>query len=143
MTRIMTFGAFDLLHYGHMRLLQRLAERGTYLIVALATDELIAEGKSPPFYPFEIRREMILHTRYANEVVPHGGKADGTGRVKLLAAKVELVTSLAVDEVVMGDDWSGEYDFLTPYCRVSYIPRTPDISTSLIKRLAATAALGS
>jgi glycerol-3-phosphate cytidylyltransferase len=142
MTRIMTFGAFDLLHYGHMRLLQRLSERGTYLIVALATDELIGERKAPPFYPYDIRREMILHTRYANEVVPHGGKPDGTGRVTLVQAKIDLVQALAVDEVVMGHDWLREYDFLKPHCKVSYLHRTPGISTSLIRRDAGIALSG-
>ncbi|MEW9805401.1 adenylyltransferase/cytidyltransferase family protein [Mesorhizobium marinum] len=137
MTRIMTFGAFDLLHYGHMRLLQRLSERGTYLIVALATDELIGMGKGLPFYPYAIRREMLLHTRYPNEVVPHGGQPDGVGRVRLVAGKIELVQHFEIDEVVMGDDWLGEYDFLKPYCRVSYEPRTLDISTTLIRRKAA------
>lgn len=134
MSRILTFGAFDLLHYGHMRLLQRLAARGTHLIVALATDELLAAGKAAPFYPYAIRREMLLHTRYVDEVVAHGGAADGAGRVRLVAAKIALVEALAVDEVAMGDDWQGDYDFLLPYCRVAYLARTPDISTSAIRR---------
>jgi glycerol-3-phosphate cytidylyltransferase len=134
MTRIMTFGAFDLLHYGHMRLLKRLSERGSHVIVALASDDLVGAGKAKPFYPYEIRREMILHTRYVDEVVSHGGSPDGTGRVKLVAAKIELVKAFAVDEVVMGSDWTGAYDFLLPHCRVSYLPRTPDISTSMIRR---------
>jgi glycerol-3-phosphate cytidylyltransferase len=134
MSRILTFGAFDLLHYGHMRLLERLAARGRHLVVGLATDELISAGKGPPFYPYEIRREMLLHTRHVDEVVPHGGEPDGTGRVKLVASKIALVKALAIDEVVMGEDWQGEYDFLRPYCRVAYLPRTPDISTSMIRQ---------
>lgn len=134
MTRILTFGAFDLLHYGHMRLLQRLAQRGTFLVVGLASDRLIAMGKRPPFYPYAIRREMLLHTRYVDEVVEHDGEADGTGRVKLVAAKIDLVKALAIDEVVMGDDWQGDYDFLLAHCRVSYLPRTPDISTTAIRQ---------
>jgi glycerol-3-phosphate cytidylyltransferase len=134
MSRVLTFGAFDMLHYGHMRLLQRLAQRGSHLIVGLATDELLAEAKATPFYPFAIRREMLLHTRYVDEVVAHGGTADGSGRVRLVGAKIELVKACAVDEVVMGDDWRGDYDFLLPYCRVAYLPRTPDISTTAIRQ---------
>lgn len=134
MSRILTFGAFDLLHYGHMRLLQRLAERGDHVIVGLAGDDLVAaNGKPRPFFPFEIRREMLLHTRYVDEVVLHEGAVDGQGRVKLIAAKIDLVREKAVDEVVMGDDWRGAYDFLSDYCRVSYLPRTPGISTSQIR----------
>lgn len=134
MTRLLTFGAFDLLHYGHMRLLERIAARGTFLVVGLAGDDLIAAKGRPPFYPFAIRREMLLHTRHVDEVVPHEGEADGTGRVRLVAAKIALVQALAIDEVVMGDDWRGEYDFLAPYCRVAYLERTPGISTSLIRQ---------
>jgi glycerol-3-phosphate cytidylyltransferase len=132
-TRVLTFGAFDLLHFGHMRLLQRLADRGGYLAVGLATDTLIRAGKAPPVYPYEIRREMLLHTRYVNEVVPHGGAIDGAGRVKLVQAKIDMVKDLRIDEVVMGDDWRGEYEFLQEYCRVSYLARTPEISTTAIR----------
>lgn len=134
MSRILTFGAFDLLHYGHLRLLARIAERADHLIVALATDDLIgANGKPPPFYPFVIRREMLLHTRHVDEVVPHGGIIDGTGRVRIVQGKIDLVRAISIDEVVMGDDWRGDYDFLAPHCRVSYLERTPDISTRLIR----------
>lgn len=136
MTRLLTFGAFDLLHYGHMRLLQRIAGRGDHLIVGLAGDDLIAAKGKPPFYPYPIRREMLLHTRYVDEVVLHDGDIDGTGRVKLVSAKIALVREMAIDEVVMGDDWRGEYDFLAPHCRVAYLERTPGISTSLIRQSA-------
>ena len=134
MTRLLTFGAFDLLHYGHMRLLQRIAGRGDFLAVGLAGDDLIAAKGRPPFYPYAIRREMLLHTRYVDEVVPHDGDADGTGRVRLVAAKIALVRAMAIDEVVMGDDWRGAYDFLAEHCRVAYLERTPGISTSQIRQ---------
>jgi glycerol-3-phosphate cytidylyltransferase len=133
MTRVLTFGTFDLLHYGHMRLLQRLAERGSHLVVGLPVDGIVAAAKGrPPFYPYAIRREMLLHTRYVDEVVPHDGEVDGTGRIKLVATKIALVRALAIDEVGMGDDWRGDYDFLAPYCRVVYLERTPGISTTAI-----------
>jgi len=135
MTRILTFGVFDLLHYGHMRLLQRIAERSHHVVVGLAGDDLVvANGKPPPFFAFALRREMLLHTRYVDEVVRHDGPVDGLGRVKLVGAKIALVREMAIDEVVMGEDWRGEYDFLADYCRVSYLERTPGISTSLIRR---------
>jgi glycerol-3-phosphate cytidylyltransferase len=134
MKRALTFGSFDLLHYGHMRLFSRIKSISDWLIVGLATDELIMEGgKNRPFYPYEIRREMLEHVRIVDEVIEHGGPVDGEGRVKLIAAKVELVRSLHIDLVVMGDDWRGEYDFLHPYCKVLYMDRTPSISTSRIK----------
>jgi len=134
MTRIMTFGAFDLLHYGHMRLLERIASRGDVLSVGLASDALIASNRKPlPFYSYEIRREMLLHTRYVDEVVLHDGPPDGRGKVKLIEAKITAVLDNDIDEVIMGSDWIGEYEFLKPYCRVSYLERTPLISTRMIR----------
>ncbi|MGV3650085.1 MAG: adenylyltransferase/cytidyltransferase family protein [Devosia sp.] len=132
--RVATFGAFDLLHYGHMRLLARVAEGADHVVVGLASDALImANGKSAPAYPYEIRREMLLHTRHVDEVVCHDGAPDGQGRVKLVGAKIELVKALSIDLVIMGDDWQGAYDFLLPHCAVRYLPRTEGISTTLIR----------
>ncbi|MDD3518333.1 MAG: adenylyltransferase/cytidyltransferase family protein [Chromatiales bacterium] len=135
MIRALTFGMFDLLHYGHLRLLERIARLSDRLIVGLADDELAAaNGKGPPFYDFDLRREMLMHTRHVDEVVRHGGPIDGHGRVRLVGEKIRLVRDLRIDLVVMGDDWRGEYDFLNEYCRVVYLTRTPGISTSEIRR---------
>ncbi|WP_210185496.1 adenylyltransferase/cytidyltransferase family protein [Devosia enhydra] len=132
--RVATFGAFDLLHYGHMRLLARIAADADHLVVGLASDALIgANGKSAPVYSYEIRREMLLHTRHVDEVVCHDAVPDGTGRVKLVQAKIDLVRTHAINAVVMGDDWQGHYDFLLPFCAVRYLPRTNGISTTLIR----------
>ncbi|MCC6735221.1 MAG: adenylyltransferase/cytidyltransferase family protein [Bauldia sp.] len=134
MTRILTFGTFDLLHYGHMRLLQRIAERGSHVVVGLPVDGIVVAAKGrPPFYPYAIRREMLLHTRYVDEVVPHDGEVDGIGRIRLVAAKIALVRELGIGEVAMGDDWRGDYDFLKPHCRVVYLERTAGISTTAIR----------
>ncbi|MDS3860064.1 adenylyltransferase/cytidyltransferase family protein [Thermosynechococcaceae cyanobacterium BACA0444] len=136
MTTAITFGCFDLLHYGHLRLLARMAEMAAHIIVGLATDEVVmAGGKETPFYSFEIRREMLLHTRYVDQVLRHGGKIDGQGRVKIIQEKIEFIQACDVDLVIMGSDWLGEYDFLRPYCQVYYLERTPWISTTEIKRL--------
>ncbi|WP_029039884.1 adenylyltransferase/cytidyltransferase family protein [Cucumibacter marinus] len=133
--RILTFGAFDILHYGHMRLLERAAQRGDYLIVGLASDTLIASrGKPEPFYSFDIRREMLLHTRHVDEVVLHDGPVDGAGRVKLITEKVRLIRDMKIDEIVMGSDWAGEYDVFAQHCAVHYLDRTPGISTSCIRK---------
>ncbi|AFY62601.1 adenylyltransferase/cytidyltransferase family protein [Synechococcus sp. PCC 6312] len=135
MTTAITFGAFDLLHYGHLRLLARMAEMASHVIVGLATDEVImACGKAAPFYRFEIRQEMLLHTCYVNQVLRHGSAIDGGGRVKIIQEKIDFVQSHQVNLVVMGSDWRGEYDFLKPYCDVCYLERTPDISTTKIKQ---------
>lgn len=134
MIRALTFGSFDLLHYGHMRLLSRIAEHASFLAVGLASDELImAGGKSRPFYGYDLRREMLLHTRYVDEVWKHDGPIDGTGRVKVIAQKIDFVRDHHIDLVVMGEDWAGDYDFLRPYCNVLYLERTIGISTRDIR----------
>lgn len=134
MIRAVTFGTFDLLHYGHLRLLRRICQMSDFLAVGLATDELImAGGKQKPFYSYDIRCEMLLHTRYVDEVIPHGGPVDGCGRVKLIAHKIEIIQTKMINLVVMGSDWATEYDFLQNYCQVCYLERTPDISTTHIR----------
>jgi glycerol-3-phosphate cytidylyltransferase len=137
--KALTFGAFDLLHYGHMRLLGRIAAMADHLVVGLATDDLLVATGKPPFYSYAIRREMLLACRHVDAVEPHGGTLDGTGRVRVVAAKIALVAELGIDVVVMGDDWRGDYGFLEPHCRVAYLERTPDISTSMIRRVLASA----
>jgi glycerol-3-phosphate cytidylyltransferase len=132
--RALTFGAFDLLHFGHMRLLERLARQADHLTVGLATDTLLrAIGKTAPVHAFEVRAEMLLHLRSVDAVVPHEGVIDGTGPVKLIAEKIRQVQALAIDVIGMGSDHEGAYDFLLPYCRVVYLPRTPGVSTSALR----------
>jgi glycerol-3-phosphate cytidylyltransferase len=133
-TRALTFGCFDLLHHGHMRLLARLAEQADHLTVALVTDACMqAIGKRAPVNTFEIRAEMLLALRSVDAVVPHEGVIDGTGHVKLIGEKIRQVRALAIDVVGLGGDHEGTHDFLLPYCRVVYFPRTPGVSTSALR----------
>lgn len=68
--RVLTYGTYDLLHYGHIRLLQRAASLGDYLIVALSTDEFNALKGKKSFYSYEVRREMLEAIRYVDLVIP-------------------------------------------------------------------------
>ena len=70
LTRVLTYGTFDLLHYGHIRLLQRAAALGDYLVVALSTDQFNEEKGKKSFYSYETRKEMLEAIRYVDLVIP-------------------------------------------------------------------------
>lgn len=124
MHRVITYGTFDLLHYGHIQLLRRCKEQGDYLIVALSTDEFNAGKGKVSYFPYAERKKMLEAIRYVDLVIPEDSwdqKADDVDRFK-------------VDTFVMGDDWTGKFDFLNSQCTVTYLPRTPEISTTRIKK---------
>lgn len=123
--RVLTYGTFDLLHYGHVRLLQRAAALGDYLIVALSTDEFNLEKGKRSFYPYEVRREMLEALRYVDLVVPERGWGQ----------KLDDVREYRVDVVCMGGDWRGSprFEFLRDVCDVVYLDRTDGISTTDVK----------
>ena len=125
MKRILTYGTFDLLHYGHIRLLKRSRELGDYLIVGLSTDEFNEIKGKKSYYPYEIRKEMLEAIRYVDEVIPE----------KNWKQKVSDIKDNNVDVVVMGSDWAGSdrFDYLKEYCEVTFLERTDGISTTQIK----------
>ena len=124
MKKVITYGTFDLLHYGHIRLLKRARERGDYLIVALSTDEFNNnEKKKKCYFSYEQRKALLEAIRYVDMVIPEENWDQ----------KITDVQKYGVDTFVIGDDWTGKFDFLKPYCEVVYLPRTPDISTTQIK----------
>lgn len=125
MKRVITYGTFDLLHYGHINLLKRAKELGDYLIVAVSTDEFnnIEKGKET-YFPYEIRKHLLEAIRYVDLVIP-----ESTWDQK----KIDI-EKYNCDIFVIGDDWKGEFDFLNDYCEVVYLERTPEISTTKIKR---------
>lgn len=123
--RVLTYGTFDLLHYGHVRLLKRAAELGDYLVVALSSDEFNAGKGKKSFYPYEVRREMLESIRYVDLVIPENSWEQ----------KVDDVRKYGIDVVVMGGDWAGSdrFEYLKEYCEVVYLDRTPGISTTQVK----------
>lgn len=123
MKTILTYGTFDLLHVGHVRLLRRAKALGDYLIVALSTDEFNLLKHKSSFLPYEQRKEILEAIKYVDKVIPE----------TCWEQKVEDVKKYAVDVFVMGDDWKGEFDFLQQYCKVEYLGRTQDISTTALK----------
>ncbi len=123
--RVLTYGTFDLLHFGHVRLLQRAAALGDYLIVALSTDEFnLSKGKQS-FYPYEVRREMLEALRYVDLVIPENSWEQ----------KLDDVHEYHVDVVCMGGDWKGSprFEYLREACDLMYLDRTDGISTTDVK----------
>lgn len=124
MKKVITYGTFDLLHYGHINLLRRAKELGDYLIVALSTDEFNwDEKRKKSFFTYDQRKKLLEAIRYVDLVIPEDSWDQ----------KISDVKEFKVDTFVIGDDWTGKFDFLKDYCEVVYLPRTPEISTTQIK----------
>lgn len=123
--RVLTYGTFDLLHYGHIRLLRRAAQLGDYLVVALSSDEFNAGKGKKSFYDYDKRREMLEAVRYVDLVIPENSWEQ----------KVDDVKKYGIDVVVMGKDWDGDprFECLRAYCEVVYLDRTDGISTTDVK----------
>ncbi|ALA54021.1 glycerol-3-phosphate cytidylyltransferase [Shouchella clausii] len=123
MKKVITYGTFDLLHWGHINLLKRAKDLGDYLIVAISSDEFNALKQKEAYHSFENRKMILEAIRYVDEVIPEN----------TWEQKVEDVQKYDIDVFVMGDDWRGKFDFLKEYCEVVYLPRTAGISTTKIK----------
>lgn len=124
MKRIITYGTFDLLHYGHINLLRRAKQQGDYLIVSLSTDEFNLKSKNKIcYFDYDKRKALLEAVRYVDLVIPEDNWDQ----------KKQDIEHYHIDKFVMGDDWAGHFDFLNEYCDVMYLPRTPEISTTRIK----------
>lgn len=125
MKRIITYGTYDLLHYGHINLLERAKALGDYLIVALSTDEFNQKEKNKKcYFSYEERKKMLEALRAVDLVIPEENWEQKRSDAQLYH----------VDVFVMGDDWKGKFDFLEEEgVEVVYLPRTPEISTTQIK----------
>ena len=124
MKKVITYGTFDLLHYGHINLLQRAKALGDYLIVAVSSDEFNRQKGKVCYFSYEERKRMVEALRCVDLVIPE----------ESWDQKISDVREFRVDTFVMGDDWEGQFDFLKDYCEVVYLPRTPEISTTKIKQ---------
>lgn len=123
MKTVLTYGTYDLLHAGHIRLLTRARTFGDKLIVGLSTDEFNGLKHKDAFMPFEQRKAVLEAIRYVDLVIPEDSWEQ----------KIQDIKKYNVDVFVMGDDWEGKFDFLKDYCEVVYLSRTKNISTTLLK----------
>lgn len=126
MKRVITYGTFDLLHYGHINLLRRCKAMGDYLIVALSTDEFNSKSKNKHcYFTYEQRKLFLEAVRYVDLVIPE----------TCWEQKRQDMHEYHIDTFVMGDDWGGKFDFLKEEgVEVVYLPRTPEISSTQIRR---------
>lgn len=126
MKRVITYGTFDLLHYGHINLLRRAKALGDYLIVALSTDEFNWNDKhKKTYFSYDQRKQLLESIRYVDLVIPE----------KSWNQKKNDMHEYHINTFVMGDDWKGKFDFLKDEgVKVTYLARTPEISSSKIKR---------
>lgn len=121
---IITYGTFDMFHIGHLKLLQRLADLGDELIVAVSTDEFNnLKGKSV-MIPYTQRAEIVSNIKCVDRVIHEHNWEQ----------KINDIKKYNVDIFAIGDDWTGKFDFLKEHCEVVYIERTKDISTTKLKK---------
>jgi glycerol-3-phosphate cytidylyltransferase len=121
---VITYGTFDILHVGHINLLKRARALGDRLVVGLSTDGFNQSKHKSSLLNYENRKVVLEAIRYVDEVFPEENWEQ----------KADDIRRFTADVFVMGDDWAGKFDFLGEYCEVTYLSRTPDISTTGIKQ---------
>lgn len=123
MKRIITFGTFDVFHVGHINILERAKALGDYLIVGVSSDQLnFSKKQRYPIYSQDDRLKIISSLKFVDEVFVE----------ESLELKLEYIKNFKADVLVMGDDWTGRFDWVKDQCSVLYLPRTPSISTTEI-----------
>lgn len=121
---VLTYGTFDLFHLGHVQLLKRARELGSRLVVGLSTDEFNAMKGKKSVMSYEDRKAVLEACRYVDEVFAE----------EEWTQKKSDAVRLGADIFVMGDDWVGKFDFMTENCKVVYLSRTPDVSSTYLKQ---------
>lgn len=124
MKTIITYGTFDMFHIGHLNLLETLAAMGQRVIVGVSTDEFNEKKGKKILIPYEQRARIVKNIRFVDEVIPECSWEQ----------KRDDVVKYEVDIFAIGEDWKGEFDFLSDLCDVQYLPRTRDISTTELKK---------
>lgn len=124
MTKVITYGTYDLLHQGHINLLRRAKELGDYLIVGVTSDSFDrGRGKLNVRNNVLERVEAVRATGYADEIIIED----------YLGQKIDDIQKYDVDIFAIGSDWEGKFDYLNEYCKVVYLPRTQGVSSTMLR----------
>ena len=124
MTKVITYGTYDLLHQGHINLLRRAKELGDYLIVGVTSDSFDrGRGKLNVRNNVLERVEAVKATGYADEIIIED----------YLGQKIDDIQKYDVDIFAVGSDWEGHFDYLNEYCKVVYLPRTQGVSSTMLR----------
>ena len=125
MVKVITYGTFDLLHYGHIRLLERAKALGDYLIVGVTSDDFDrSRGKINVQQSLMERMEAVRATGLADKIIVEEYEGQ----------KIDDIKQYGVDIFAIGSDWKGKFDYLNEFCQVIYLPRTQGISSSQIRQ---------
>ena len=122
---VLTYGTFDLLHYGHLEILKRASLLGNKLIVGVSTDKFNEIKGKTCVLPYQKRKELIESLDYVDEVIPENNWDQ----------KVTDIQDNDIDIFVMGDDWKGKFNELKVFCEVIYFPRTNGISSTKLRSI--------
>lgn len=122
MNIVITYGTFDLLHIGHINILKRARNLGDFLIVACSTDEFNQLKGKKSVMSYENRAEILRSLRFVDKVIPE--RCWEQKRSDIINNNATIFT--------IGDDWAGKFDDINDICKVIYLPRTEDISTTEI-----------
>lgn len=124
MTKVITYGTFDLFHEGHYRILQRAKALGDYLVVGVTTEDYDkARGKLNVIDPLLTRIENVKKTGFADEIIIE----ESAGQ------KFSDIQKYGIDILTVGSDWIGQFDYLSEYCKIVYLERTKNISSTMLR----------
>ena len=124
MKKVITYGTYDFLHYGHVKLLERAKALGDYLIVGVTSEDFDRKrGKINVRQSLAERINNVRRTGLADEIIVE----------EYIGQKIDDIKRYGIDTFVLGSDWEGKFDYLKEYCNVVYLPRTEGISSTQIR----------
>ena len=124
MKKVITYGTFDLLHYGHIRLLERARALGDWLVVGVTSDDYdLSRGKINVRQSLAERLEAVRRTGLADEIIVE----------EYAGQKIDDICRMGIDVFTVGSDWVGQFDYLKEYCEVGYLDRTEGVSSSQLR----------